>query len=100
MYGLLNLADVCHQHGVHLTNYGTGCIYTYDDTRREGEADFAEADTPNPPSSFYLKTKALVDLLLQNYDNVLNLRIRMPICEDFFCHRNLITKLLQYPKAS
>jgi dTDP-4-dehydrorhamnose reductase len=25
--GTLNLADVCWLHGVHMTNFATGCIY-------------------------------------------------------------------------
>lgn len=100
MVGILNLADICHQRSIHLTNYGTGCIFNCDDRCSDGKvAKFTEADMPNPPDSFYLKTKAIVDVLLRDYDNVLNLRIRMPISDDLLCRRNLVTKLACYPKA-
>lgn len=99
VYGLLNLVDVCQQHSIHVTNYGTGCIYNYDAEHPEGMSAFTEDDVPNPPDSFYLNSKAVVDQLLQHYDNVLNLRVRMPISEDFFCERNLVTKLSTYSKV-
>lgn len=29
--GVLNLADVTNQRGLHMTNFATGCIFHYDD---------------------------------------------------------------------
>lgn len=31
MLGVLNLADVTMQKGLHMTNFATGCIFHYDD---------------------------------------------------------------------
>lgn len=29
--GCLNLADICNERGLHMTYFGTGCIFHYDD---------------------------------------------------------------------
>ena len=29
--GCINLADVCNERGLHMTYFGTGCIFHYDD---------------------------------------------------------------------
>lgn len=47
-YGTLNLVEMCHQRGIHMTYYGTGCIYNYDDgVHCIGGLPFAEGDSPN-----------------------------------------------------
>jgi UDP-glucose 4,6-dehydratase len=59
--GTLNLADVCREHGLLMTNYATGCIFEYDALHPEGSGiGFKEEDTPNFTGSFYSKTKAMV----------------------------------------
>ena len=94
--GCLNLVDCCHMRGVHVTNYATGCIYEYDAAHPIGGPNpFTEDDPPNYFSSFYSATKAMVEKLLDNYDNVLVLRLRMPISCDLH-PRNLITKISGY----
>ena len=112
--GTLNLVDICFQHGVHLTNCATGCIYHYH-VKPEGEEargnesvvyegsnrGFKETDAPNFIGSYYSKTKAIVEDLLVSagyLENVLNLRFRMPISEDLH-HRSLLTKLIKYEKV-
>ncbi|GMH42815.1 hypothetical protein BSKO_10734 [Bryopsis sp. KO-2023] len=98
--GCLNLADLCETRGIHLTYYGTGCIFHYDDDFPIGSGKgFKESDTPNFTGSFYSETKAAVENLLRNYPNVLTLRVRMPIVGDLFYPRNFITKIMKYEKV-
>ena len=97
--GALNLADICFVHGIHMTNFGTGCIYEYDETHpMYSGIGFKESETPNFAGSYYSKTKIMLDTLLQDYPNVLNLRLRMPISDDLH-PRNFITKIIGYKKV-
>ena len=94
--GTLNLADVCWLHGVHMTNFATGCIYVYDDEHpMYSGKGFLETDTPNFDGSFYSKTKAMVEPIISNYSNVLTLRLRMPVSDDLH-PRNFVTKISKY----
>ncbi|KAL2623670.1 hypothetical protein R1flu_003875 [Riccia fluitans] len=98
--GTLTLADVTKQHGITLVNFATGCIFEYDEAHPEGSGiGFKEEDTPNFVASFYSKTKAMVEELLKNYDNVCTLRVRMPITSDLKNPRNFITKITRYEKV-
>ncbi|XP_021754074.1 bifunctional dTDP-4-dehydrorhamnose 3,5-epimerase/dTDP-4-dehydrorhamnose reductase-like [Chenopodium quinoa] len=98
--GTLTLADVCRQNGLVLINYATGCIFEYDDKHPiDSGIGFKEEDTPNFIGSFYSKTKAMVEDLLQNYENVCTLRVRMPISSDLSNPRNFITKIARYEKV-
>ncbi|KAL6888953.1 hypothetical protein ACP4OV_009979 [Aristida adscensionis] len=98
--GTLTLADVCREHGLLMMNYATGCIFEYDVKHPEGSGiGFKEEDTPNFTGSFYSKTKAMVEELLKNYDNVCTLRVRMPISSDLSNPRNFITKISRYNKV-
>lgn len=97
--GALNLADVAYLHGIHLTNFGTGCIYEYDAEHPIGSGKgFTEDDPPNFEGSFYSKTKIHLEKLLNVYPNVLNLRLRMPISSDLH-PKNFITKITKYKKV-
>ncbi|KAM0938328.1 putative UDP-glucose 4,6-dehydratase [Dioscorea sansibarensis] len=98
--GTLTLADVCREHGLLMMNYATGCIFEYDAEHPEGSGiGFKEEDTPNFAGSFYSKTKAMVEELLKEYDNVCTLRVRMPISSDLSNPRNFITKISRYNKV-
>ncbi|XP_004298763.1 PREDICTED: bifunctional dTDP-4-dehydrorhamnose 3,5-epimerase/dTDP-4-dehydrorhamnose reductase [Fragaria vesca subsp. vesca] len=98
--GTLTLADVCRERGLVLINYATGCIFEYDQAHPEGSGiGFKEEDTPNFIGSFYSKTKAMVEDLLKNYENVCTLRVRMPISSDLQNPRNFITKIARYDKV-
>ncbi|CAA2982775.1 trifunctional UDP-glucose 4,6-dehydratase UDP-4-keto-6-deoxy-D-glucose 3,5-epimerase UDP-4-keto-L-rhamnose- [Olea europaea subsp. europaea] len=98
--GTLNLADVCREHGLLMINFGTGCIFEYNATHPEGSGiGFKEEDKPNFSGSFYSETKAMVEELLKEYDNVCTLRVRMPISSDLNNPRNLITKISRYNKV-
>lgn len=96
--GCLNLADVTNAHGIHMTYYGTGCIFHYDDAHKVGGKGFTEDDSPNFTGSYYSHTKAMVENLLKAYPNVLTLRVRMPIVGDLLYPRNFITKIIKYEK--
>ncbi|CAH8321970.1 unnamed protein product [Eruca vesicaria subsp. sativa] len=98
--GTLNLADVCKERGLVLINYATGCIFEYDSDHPLGSGlGFKEEDAPNFTGSFYSKTKAVVEELLKNYENVCTLRVRMPISSDLSNPRNFITKITRYEKV-
>jgi len=98
--GTLNLVDVAHERGVHVTNFATGCIYSYDDEHPIGSGfGFTEEDKPNFRGSYYSNTKAMVEELLKEYDNVLQLRLRMPIDDDLSNARNFIYKIAHYEKV-
>lgn len=98
--GTLNLADICREHGLLMMNFATGCIFEYDAAHPEGSGiGFKEEDKPNFFGSFYSKTKAMVEELLNEYDNVCTLRVRMPISSDLNNPRNFITKISRYSKV-
>lgn len=99
MIGCLNLADVCFLNNIHMTYYGTGCIFHYDDAHPIGGAGFTESDEANFRGSYYSHTKAAVEDLLRQYPNVLILRVRMPIVADLTYPRNFITKIIKYDKV-
>ena len=147
--GTTVIADECRKLGIHVTYFGTGCIYEYDDdhkmdvftttlvenrvdgkssksdgksSKSDGESDgegngksgqvaqwmkdilieegqgFVEDDQPNFDGSYYSKTKAWTEKILLEMDNVLILRIRMPLADDL-CPRNFITKIINYDKV-
>ncbi|CDY20084.1 BnaA01g29180D [Brassica napus] len=98
--GTLTLADVCRENGLLMMNFATGCIFEYDAAHPEGSGiGFKEEDKPNFTGSFYSKTKAMVEELLREYDNVCTLRVRMPISSDLNNPRNFITKISRYNKV-
>jgi dTDP-4-dehydrorhamnose reductase len=94
--GTLNLIDLAHSRGIHVTNFATGCIYSYDDAHPLGGPGFTENDVANFRGSYYSNTKAMVEELIQQYDNVLQLRLRMPIDDDLLNPRNFVFKIARY----
>ena len=98
--GVLNLVDICSLHGIHVTNFSTGCIYTYDSAHAMGSGNgFMEEDAPNFDGSYYSRTKGIVEVLLQDYDNLLQLRLRMPSSSDILNTRNFINKIVNYDRV-
>jgi len=95
--GVLNLADLCAQRGLHLTLFGTGCVYTYDSKLSRGNP-VHEDEPPNFFGSFYSMTKGHVQAMLALYSNVLLLRLRMPVSDDLN-PKNFITKITKYNKV-
>lgn len=115
--GTLTLADQCAQRGIHCTIFATGCIYQYDEKHPMGGAGFKEEDAPNFVGSFYSMTKGHVEpvsipgeassisecasdvrQILASYNNVLILRLRMPVSDDLH-PRNFVTKISKYDRV-
>lgn len=96
--GTMSLIDLCAQRKLHITNFATGCIYSYDEEHPIGGKRFTEEDTANFHGSFYSHTKALVEDMCRGYDNLLTLRLRMPISDDLH-HRSFVTKISKYAKV-
>jgi 3,5-epimerase/4-reductase len=94
LYSPMVLALLCKKHNIHYTYMGTGCIFTY----KENESIFTEEDLPNFFGSGYSTVKGFTDRLMHFFnDNVLNIRIRMPIVGKHH-PRNFITKIVTYEK--
>jgi 3,5-epimerase/4-reductase len=94
LYSPLVLAILGEKHGIHVTYLGTGCIFTYSEDKQL----FEEESLPNFFGSGYSTVKGFTDRLMKFYsNNVLNLRIRMPIV-GFHNPRNFITKIVNYEK--
>ena len=85
----------------HFTYLGTGCIFQFDESHPYGEEKdgFTEESLPNFFGSSYSTVKGFTDQLMHlTEDNVLNVRIRMPITDEFN-KRNFITKITTYEKV-
>jgi len=94
------LTNICIKNNIHFTYLGTGCIFNYDDIHPNGEDKngFFEDDEPNFFGSSYSIVKGFTDRLLHLHENnVLNLRIRMPIYDKYH-PKNFITKITSYSK--
>lgn len=92
LFSPIMIAEACRRLNIHFTYLGTGCIFTYGEERK-----FTEESLPNFFGSSYSTVKGFTDQLMKNYENVLNLRIRMPIT-DTKNPRNFITKITTYEK--
>ena len=98
LYSPLLLANICKSKNIHYTYLGTGCIFKFDEKHPFGEEEngFNEYDIPNFFGSSYSIVKGFTDRLMHLYNNdVLNLRIRMPITNEYN-PRNFITKITKY----
>lgn len=97
LYGPLSLALICKEKGIHYTYIGTGCIFSRDEP---SSYLYTENDIPDFFGSSYSTVKGFTDRLfhLTIFDNVLNVRIRMPITADLH-PRNFITKIITYEKV-
>ncbi len=99
LIGALTLADVTYSCGLHMTNFGTGCFYMYDEAHPIGSGKiFSETDEPNCLTTFYYRSKVCLEKFLMEYPHVLNLRFGMPASSENN-PRNLILKLVKYKKV-
>jgi 3,5-epimerase/4-reductase len=88
--GPVVLAEACRARGLHLTHFGTGCLYVGDN----GGRGFSEEDPPTFSGSLYARTKAEAERALRAF-GALQLRLRLPTSS--VPHpRNLLTKLLGF----
>lgn len=91
--GPIVLVQACLAQGIDFVHIGSGCTYSGDN----GGKGWTEEDPANFLGSFYAKSKAWSDQMLQEFP-VLQVRIRMPF--DSTKHpRSLITKLTHYTKV-
>ena len=100
LYSPLVLAILANKYKIHFTYMGTGCIFEYDELHPFGKEinGFTEDDSPNFYGSGYSVVKGYTDKLMHLFaDNVLNVRIRMPITSDYNS-RNFVTKIINYEK--
>lgn len=93
LFAPVTLAMLCKKRDIHLTYLGTGCIFNYTDDKRV----FTEDAEPNFFGSSYSIVKGFTDRFMHMFDNVLNVRIRMPISRDN-SPRNFINKIVSYSK--
>ena len=94
------LAMLSKKHDFHFTYLGTGCIFEFDNEHPFGQEinGFTESSLPNFVGSSYSIVKGFTDQLMHLFeDSVLNVRIRMPITDEFN-GRNFITKITNYKK--
>ena len=104
LYSPIVLALISQKYNIHYTYLGTGCIFEYDSVHLLEQTEkttenigFTELDTPNFFGSGYSVVKGYTDRLMHLFDNVLNVRIRMPITGTNN-PRNFITKITNYKK--
>lgn len=93
LFAPMVLARLCEERGVHMTYMGTGCIFEGDES-----SEYGEEDLPNFFGSSYSVVKGYTDRLMHLFpENVLNVRIRMPITADNN-RKNLLVKLMGYKR--
>ena len=99
LYSPIKLSIISEELNIHYTYIGTGCIFKYDKEHKFGKEEngFKESELPNFFGSSYSIVKGYTDRLIKNFNNVLNLRIRMPITDEQN-PRNFITKIITYEK--
>jgi 3,5-epimerase/4-reductase len=101
LYSPMLLTMICSKQNIHYTYLGTGCIFKFDEEHPFGKEKngFREDSQPNFFGSSYSIVKGFTDKLMHLFeDNVLNLRIRMPITGEKN-GRNFITKIATYEKV-
>jgi 3,5-epimerase/4-reductase len=100
LFGPIILAQLAIKYNFHNSYLGTGCIFEFDlEHPFEQEVNgFTEESLPNFFGSSYSIVKGYTDQLMHLIDSkTLNIRIRMPITDEFNS-RNFITKITNYPK--
>jgi len=100
LFGPIILAQLANKYNFHNSYLGTGCIFEFDKDHLIGQEvnGFTEESLPNFFGSSYSIVKGYTDQLMHLIDSkTLNIRIRMPITDEFNS-RNFITKITNYPK--
>lgn len=101
LFGPMVLSLLSKKYDFHFTYLGTGCIFQFDEDHPFGEEKdgFDESSLPNFFGSSYSIVKGFTDQLMHLVEeSVLNVRIRMPITDEFN-KRNFITKITNYAKV-
>lgn len=82
------LEKICEPLQIPLVHVSSGCIY-------DGDGPFTEEDQPNFDGSFYSFTKRLAEHEISGKENVLTVRLRIPLTPDGD-PRGIISKLMKY----
>jgi dTDP-4-dehydrorhamnose reductase len=101
LFSPMVLAVICSKYNIHFSYLGTGCIFEFDEKHPFGLEinGFNESSLPNFFGSSYSIVKGFTDQLMHLVEsNTLNVRIRMPITDEFN-KRNFITKISTYSKV-
>lgn len=94
LFAPLLLCKLCDSLGVHFSYIGTGCIFSTN--TRDNTYDYTEEDFPDYFGSAYSAVKGYTDTLMKLFNsNSLNLRIRMPITDDW-SQKNFISKISKF----
>jgi 3,5-epimerase/4-reductase len=90
------IAQACSKLAIHMSYFGTGCIYHYDEQHPDDTTPWGEEAPPNFAGSNYSAVKSITDQFFhQAMPEVLNIRIRLPVIAE--AHpRNLLVKLTGY----
>ncbi len=91
--GSLNIASVAYDNNIKVAQLSSGCVYTGDN----GGKGYSEEDKPNFFGSLYSRSRYVSEVMLREFPNVLQLRVRIPIMSKSH-PKNLIDKLLKYPQ--
>lgn len=96
--GAINLASACHEKNIYFAHVGSGCVFEGDGGRKNG---FIESDEPNFGGSFYSRTKAVSEKMIEDITGgaALQLRVRIPV-EGKSYAKNVIDKLLNYERVA
>ena len=98
LFSPLSLGLICSKRDIHLTYLGTGCIFTQHQDLIADSFGYTEESKPDFFGSSYSVVKGFTDQLMGLLgENVLNLRIRMPIV-NYTNPRNFVTKITKYEK--
>jgi dTDP-4-dehydrorhamnose reductase len=102
LYAPLMIAMATKELNIHYTYLGTGCIFEY--LQDDPKYQFTEDDSPNFFGSSYSITKGYTDTIMQEFKNVLNVRIRMPITytthpKDFITKISGFDKICSFPNS-
>lgn len=122
--GALNVADCCYLLGIHLTYFGSGCIYDQDADHPLDGTGFTEEEPPFYGGSMYSRSRLYAEnvdnpyfsypffhmmynadsrrlgmsiQVMRVYPNVLILRLRGPMAADLH-PKNLLTRLMKYER--
>jgi len=96
LFAPLLLAIISNRLNIHLTYVGTGCIFSRN--TKENDYIYTEEDFPDFCGSSYSAVKGFTDQLIPMFENVLNVRIRMPITKDYKDPKSFVSKIIGFEK--
>lgn len=91
------MAEAITKRNIYMVHIGSGCVFDNSGNYDMG-VSFSDNDTPNYRGSYYSRSKIFSEKILSEYDNILQIRIRMPV-DNIPSPRNLIDKLIGYKQV-